>query len=200
MRRRQFSIGSLMALVFCAAVILTLSRGLDAGSASMVLLVIVALVALGLVIFFWVGCIFAIPWLLHGLLSRKWRKRSSDILTPWPMKLSHEEDLLLRHWIYDEAHFEGGPGPAKQLQVRFRARPADLTLLIAAAIPDPAEQERAARDRPAAELPDWPWSEESLRERLGQAGAALSSKPMGPASLAESVTDHVRLRSAPGPH
>ena len=59
------------------------------------------------------------------------------------LKLSPEEDNYLRHWIYDETHYEEGPGPAKRLQLQYHAVPADLAALIAAALPDPAEQETA---------------------------------------------------------
>jgi len=32
------------------------------------------------------------------------------------MKLSPEEESFLRHWMYDEVHFQNGPGLAKQLR------------------------------------------------------------------------------------
>ena len=59
------------------------------------------------------------------------------------MKLSREEATFLRHWIYDEAHYAEGSGPAKRLQVQHGAIPVDLAVLIAAAFPDLAEQEAA---------------------------------------------------------
>ena len=65
-----------------------------------------------------------------------------------PMKLSRDEELFLRHWIYDEAHFQNGAGPAKRLQVEHRVVPAELAALIAAAIPDAAEQQNAATTPP----------------------------------------------------
>ena len=43
-----------------------------------------------------------------------------------PMKLSRDEEIFLRHWIYDEAHYRDGTGPAKRLQREHRAIPADL--------------------------------------------------------------------------
>ena len=42
------------------------------------------------------------------------------------MKLSREEDVFLRHWMYDEVHYRDGPGPAKTLQVRHHVTPAEL--------------------------------------------------------------------------
>jgi hypothetical protein len=84
------------------------------------------------------------------------------------MKLSREEEAFLRHWIHDEAHFQVGQGPAKRLQFDHRVRPADLAVLIAAALPDPAEQEAAAA-APPGESPRWPWSEEAFASRLRQA-------------------------------
>lgn len=89
------------------------------------------------------------------------------------MKLSREEELFLRHWMYDEVHYQGGPGPAKRLQVQHGASPADLAILIAAAMPAPADQEAAGLDPPSAAPPAWPWSEEGFRTRLAEARAAL---------------------------
>jgi hypothetical protein len=97
------------------------------------------------------------------------------------MRLSREEEIFLRHWIYDEAHYQEGPGPAKRLQLQHRVVPADLAILIAAAIPDPLEQERAGLDRPTTEPPKWPWSEESLRARVSEARSTLSLEPMSEA-------------------
>jgi hypothetical protein len=91
------------------------------------------------------------------------------------MKLSRDEELFLRHWIYDEAHYQDGIGSAKRLQVQHRVRPADLALLIAAALPDPAEQAAAGSGPPPAEPPSWPWSDETLRVRLVEARATLRS-------------------------
>src|SRR5438067_13392062 len=73
--------------------------------------------------------------------------------TPMPnkhprMKLSPEEEAFLRHWMYDEVHYADGPGPAKQLQLHHGVAPADLALLIAAGIPDPADQEAAGSGPP----------------------------------------------------
>src|SRR5262245_60900588 len=85
-----------------------------------------------------------------------------------PMRLSRDEELYLRHWIWDEARYEQGPGEAKRLRVALHVRPADLAVLIAAAMPDPAEQ-LAASSAPPAEPVRWPWSEESLRARIAEA-------------------------------
>ncbi len=75
------------------------------------------------------------------------------------MKLSREEEAFLRHWMFDEVHFLNGPGAAKRLQVAQRAIPADLAILIAAALPDVAEQEAAGQGPATTEAPVWPWSE-----------------------------------------
>jgi hypothetical protein len=92
------------------------------------------------------------------------------------LKLSREEEAFLRHWIYDEAHYQDGPGPAKLLQLHHQVIPADLATLIAAAIPDPADQEAASLGPPPVEPPAWPWSVEALRARLAEARAALAGK------------------------
>jgi hypothetical protein len=106
------------------------------------------------------------------------------------MKLSPNEELFLRHWMYDEVHYEEGSGPAKRLQIQHRAIPGELAILIAAAIPDPLEQERAGLDRPSAEPPIWPWSPDSLRARVAEAKAALGIEPMtsSPAATRPSAT------------
>jgi hypothetical protein len=95
------------------------------------------------------------------------------------MRLSREEETFLRHWIYDEAHYLDGVGPAKRLQVQHRVKPADLAILIAAAIPDPAEQWAAGSGPPPAEPPEWPWSEEAFRDRLAQARAPVDERHRG---------------------
>ena len=93
-----------------------------------------------------------------------------------PMKLSRDEELFLRHWIYDEAHFRDGVGPAKRLQVEHHVAPADFALLIAAAIPDPEEQEEAARTPPLCGTPRWPWFGDSFQTQLAAARTALKSQ------------------------
>src|SRR5437762_5741590 len=95
--------------------------------------------------------------------------------THLPMKLSREEELFLRHWIYDEAHFRAGVGPAKRLQVEHRVAPADLATVIAAAIPDPADQEAAANTTPAG-APQWPWAGDAFQNRLAEARSVLESR------------------------
>ena len=92
------------------------------------------------------------------------------------MRLSRDEELFLRHWMYDEVHFRDGVGPAKRLQVQHQVPPADLAVLIAAAIPDPADQQDAGSGPPPAEAPTWPWSDESLRTRLVEARGALAQR------------------------
>ncbi|HEY2158167.1 MAG TPA: hypothetical protein VGH33_21235, partial [Isosphaeraceae bacterium] len=78
------------------------------------------------------------------------------------MKLSREEESFLRHWMYDEVHYQDGTGPAKRLQVQHGVKPVHLAEIIAAAIPGPAEQEAAGLNPPRAEPPAWPWSEEGF--------------------------------------
>jgi hypothetical protein len=92
---------------------------------------------------------------------------------PQKMKLSRDEDLFLRCWMYDEVHFRQGAGKAKQLQLQHHVVPADLAILIAAAFPDPQEQESAGVGPPPTEAPIWPWSEEGLGERIAEAKAVL---------------------------
>jgi hypothetical protein len=90
------------------------------------------------------------------------------------MKLSRDEEDFLRHWIYDEVHYGEGPGQAKRLQVQHQAVPADLAILIAATMPDPADQEAAGLGPPPIEPPAWPWPGDALRVRLSDARAALA--------------------------
>jgi hypothetical protein len=93
------------------------------------------------------------------------------------MRLSREEERYLRHWMYDEVHYQDGPGPAKRLQLQHGAVPADLAVLIAAALPDPVDQEAAGIDPPSSEAPRWPWpSIDVLRKRVAEARAALGTK------------------------
>jgi hypothetical protein len=89
------------------------------------------------------------------------------------MKLSREEETYLRHWIFDEARYQEGQGPAKLLQLQHGATPAELAVLIAAALPDLAEQEAAAHGPSPTEPPVWPWSDVSFRSRLAEARALL---------------------------
>ena len=92
------------------------------------------------------------------------------------MTLSREEEAFLRHWMFDEAHYRQGAGPAKRLQLRHGVVPADLAAIIAAAIPDPAEQEAAGSGPPPLGPPVWPWSEGEFRDRLAQARSILAEK------------------------
>ena len=98
------------------------------------------------------------------------------------MKLSREEEDFLRHWMYDEVHYRESQGPAKRLQVQHRAVPADLAVLIAAAIPDLADQEAAGHGPPPTEPPTWPWSDDLLHSRLAKARTVLALAHAGPAS------------------
>lgn len=88
-----------------------------------------------------------------------------------PLKLSPEEEAFLRRWIYDEAHFLEGLGPAKRLQLEHRVPPADLALLAAVGFPDLPEQLAIAEGPPPGQPTAWPWSEGTLRERLREAKA-----------------------------
>jgi hypothetical protein len=92
------------------------------------------------------------------------------------MKLSPDEELFLRQWIYDEAHFRNGIGPAKRLQVDHQVVPADLAAIIAAAIPDPEDQEQAASTSLSATPPRWPWAGNAFQTRLAEAKAVLESR------------------------
>jgi hypothetical protein len=92
------------------------------------------------------------------------------------MKLSREEETYLRHWIYDEARYQEGVGAAKLLQVEHGVRPADIADLIAAALPDPSEQEAASLSPPTAGNVTWPWTADSFRARLAEARAVLAKR------------------------
>jgi hypothetical protein len=91
------------------------------------------------------------------------------------MRLSHDEERFLRHWIYDEAHYQDGAGPAKRLQIQHRAIPADLAVLIAATIPDPIDQEKLGLGPPPFDPPTWPWTEDSWKRRVSEAELALAN-------------------------
>ncbi len=91
------------------------------------------------------------------------------------MKLLPEEERFLRAWMHDEMRYQQGTGPAKRLQVSHGAIPADLAVLIAAAIPDPLDQLAASQDPPVGQV-IWPWSPEQLRERVAEARACLKER------------------------
>ena len=95
------------------------------------------------------------------------------------MKLSHDEEIFLRHWIYDEMHYQEGQGPAKRLQLEHAVPPADLAAMVAAALPDVAEQEAAALGTPPAEPPIWPWPADACRHRLAEARLILAQRKTG---------------------
>jgi hypothetical protein len=92
------------------------------------------------------------------------------------MKLSPEEMHFLRHWMYEEMHYQGGGGLAKQLQLTHHAVSAHLAVIIAAAIPDLAEQWAAGVGPPPAGQPTWPWSQAPIAARLAEARALLDSR------------------------
>src|ERR1700732_4948054 len=89
------------------------------------------------------------------------------------MKLSPEEVHFLRHWMYDEMHYQEGSGPAKQLQRAHQAISANLAVIIAAALPDPAEP------------PTCEWSKAAIKARLAEARALLESTGGRQASAVE---------------
>jgi hypothetical protein len=92
------------------------------------------------------------------------------------MKLSLEEESFLRHWMFDETHYRDGPGLAKKCQIAKGVTPADLATLIAAALPDPADQSTAGKSASTAGPPVWPWSEQSFRARLHEAQEILAER------------------------
>ena len=89
------------------------------------------------------------------------------------MKLSHDEEVFLRHWIYDEWHYQEGRGPAKRLQLEHKVVPADLAMIIAASMRDLGEQEAAAEGPPPDEPPVWPWAADACAERVVEARSLL---------------------------
>ena len=91
------------------------------------------------------------------------------------MKLSHEEDNFLRHWIHDEAHYEEEVGCGQAPSGPALYRPGGPRNYYPAAIPDLNEQEAAAFGPPPVEPPVWPWSDESFRSRLDEAKGTLAS-------------------------
>jgi len=102
------------------------------------------------------------------------------------MKLSREEEIFLRHWMYDETHYREPAGLAKRLQVDHGAIPADLATIITAAMPCLADQELAGIGPPPSEPPCWPWSADSLAKRLAEAEALLFGKKESPAPFPNS--------------
>jgi hypothetical protein len=90
------------------------------------------------------------------------------------MKLSREEELFLRHWLFEQFHYESGQGPAKRLQIEHGVIPANLSILIVAAMPDPADQKKMAVGPPPTKPPSWPWNDEQFRARLVEARGALA--------------------------
>ena len=91
------------------------------------------------------------------------------------MKLSREEDLFLRHWMYDEWHFREGRGPAKRLQLEHKVVPGDLALIIAASMRDLGQQEAAAEGPPPEEPPIWPWTADTCARRVEEARELLGA-------------------------
>ena len=99
------------------------------------------------------------------------------------MKLSPEEERYLRHWMFDEAHYQDGPGPAKNIQVAKHVPPADLAALIAVGMPSLADQEAVAQGPRPSSDPVWPWTEQTLRSRLAEARDIIAKKQSGQTSF-----------------
>jgi hypothetical protein len=78
--------------------------------------------------------------------------------------------------MYDESHYQEGVGSAKRLQREHKASPADLAVVIAAAMPDPEEQWAAGMGPPPPEPPMWPWSETGLAGRVSEARNWLTER------------------------
>ncbi|MCI0380893.1 MAG: hypothetical protein L0215_25195 [Gemmataceae bacterium] len=93
------------------------------------------------------------------------------------MKLSLEEEVFLRHWMFDEVHYQEAQGPAKRLQLRHAAIPAGLAVIIAAAFPNLADQAAAGNGPAPPQPPMWPWTNESFAARLREAQTALEKVP-----------------------
>ena len=89
------------------------------------------------------------------------------------MNLSPEEAIFLRHWIYDEMHYQTGQGPAKRLQLAHQVAPADLAALLAVAMPVLGEQEAAGIGPPPTEPPVWPWPGDECKRRIAEARSLL---------------------------
>ena len=115
------------------------------------------------------------------------------------MKLSPDEERFLRHWMFDEIHYQGAPGPAKRLQLKHRVVAADLALLIAATIPDAADQEQAGVGPPPVEPPTWPWSEDLWAKRISAARAALArALPPAAEALESGLNSPLKQPHSPG--
>ena len=84
--------------------------------------------------------------------------------------------------MYDEIHFQEGVGPAKQLQLLHGVAPADFAAIIAAAIPDPIEQEKAGESLQTPDMVVWPWTEATWFARLAEAYSLLGVGAMPAAS------------------
>ena len=106
--------------------------------------------------------------------------------TQLKMNLSHDEEVFVRQWMFNEVHFQHGIGPAKKLQLQHAVRPADLAEIIAAAFPDPAEQEAAGCTCPESP-PIWPWTAQTFGSRLAEARHLLAQRRRGTAPDATPV-------------
>ncbi len=92
------------------------------------------------------------------------------------MKLSPDEAKYLKHWVYDEMHYQEGQGSAKKLQLKHQVTPADLAVLLAVAMPDSSEQEAASIGPPPSEPPVWPWPGDECKRRIAEARSLLPRK------------------------
>jgi hypothetical protein len=64
---------------------------------------------------------------------------------PW-MKLSRDELTFLRHWMFDETHFQDGPGAANRLQLAHGRHLPNLPSLSRPHSPIPRSRKSPARD------------------------------------------------------
>ncbi len=112
------------------------------------------------------------------------------------MRLSRDEEIFLRHWMYDEVHYGEGQGPAKRLQVQHGADAADLAILIAASMPDPADQDAAGLGPPPTVPPVWPWPGGTLRARLADARAYITEPQDYPIAHFEGMSRLARAMKA----
>jgi hypothetical protein len=58
--------------------------------------------------------------------------------------------------MHNEIHYQSRTGLAKQIQAEHGVPPAELATLIAAAMPDPLDQEAAAEGPLPSVPPKWP--------------------------------------------
>jgi hypothetical protein len=109
-----------------------------------------------------------------------------------PMTLSRDEEIFLRHWMYEEMHCGSPVGPAKRLQREHGVISSDFAALIAVAMPAPADQEVAGIGPPPVAEPIWPWSAESLENRVCEARRLLAQRSADGRGFVPQGRGHVR--------